>query len=150
MGEDIRLLRYFASLERTDLSLIIEEALRINGCHAAGSRGSDRLPVEGILHITTSKHAGNVGGHRAAIVFEITLNDRLDFFGGAVNTAARVQGLSCGNDVMVSDEVLKEMTSGAFESRDFHVVRSFEASLRGLPELVHIHRLVVAQLTADS
>ena len=89
-------------------------------------------------------------GVHAGACLAVTLNDRLDFFGGAVNTAARVQGLSCGNDVMVSDEVLREMTSEAFESRDFHVVRSFEASLRGLPELVRIHRLVVAQLATGS
>lgn len=97
-------------------------------------------------------HSGNMGGElilkagvHAGACLVVTLNDRLDFFGSAVNTAARVQGLSCGNDVMVSDEVLTEMTSEQLEGRAFHVVKSFDASLRGLAELVRVHRLVATR-----
>jgi class 3 adenylate cyclase len=74
----------------------------------------------------------------------VRLNERLDFFGGVVNTAARVLGLSGGNDVMVSDEVLAEIAAGKWESRRFRIENSFDARLRGLPELVRVHRLIGA------
>lgn len=35
----------------------------------------------------------------------VTLNDRLDYFGSTVNLAARLEGLSCGTDVIVSEAV---------------------------------------------
>jgi class 3 adenylate cyclase/ligand-binding SRPBCC domain-containing protein len=35
----------------------------------------------------------------------VTLNDRLDYFGSTVNMAARLEGLSTGNDVVVSSTV---------------------------------------------
>jgi class 3 adenylate cyclase len=35
----------------------------------------------------------------------VTLNDRLDYFGSTVNVAARLEGLSSGDDVVISDAV---------------------------------------------
>jgi class 3 adenylate cyclase len=35
----------------------------------------------------------------------VTLNDRLDYFGSTVNIAARLEGLSSGDDVVISDAV---------------------------------------------
>jgi class 3 adenylate cyclase len=35
----------------------------------------------------------------------VTLNDRLDYFGSTVNIASRLEGLSSGSDVVISDEV---------------------------------------------
>ncbi|MBA3568349.1 MAG: adenylate/guanylate cyclase domain-containing protein [Pyrinomonadaceae bacterium] len=35
----------------------------------------------------------------------VTLNDRLDYFGSTVNMAARLEGLSTGNDVIISRSV---------------------------------------------
>ena len=35
----------------------------------------------------------------------VTLNDRLDYFGSTVNMAARLEGLSTGNDVIISNAV---------------------------------------------
>jgi class 3 adenylate cyclase len=72
----------------------------------------------------------------------VKLNDRLDFFGGAVNTAARVQGLSRGNDVVGSDEVIAEIDAEKDGRKKFQIEESFDARLRGLPEPVHVHRLV--------
>lgn len=80
----------------------------------------------------------------------VRLNERLDFFGGAVNTAARVQGLSCGNDIIISDDVLLEINAEAEESKGFMVEKSFDARLRGLPELVRVHRLIATTLNKDS
>jgi adenylate cyclase len=47
----------------------------------------------------------------------VTLNDRLDYFGSTVNMAARLEGLSTGNDVIISravyeDPEVREMLEG--------------------------------------
>jgi class 3 adenylate cyclase len=38
----------------------------------------------------------------------VTLNDRLDYFGSTVNLAARLEGLSSGNDVIISRSVYED------------------------------------------
>jgi class 3 adenylate cyclase len=38
----------------------------------------------------------------------VTLNDRLDYFGSTVNLAARLEGLSSGNDVIISRSVFED------------------------------------------
>jgi class 3 adenylate cyclase len=38
----------------------------------------------------------------------VTLNDRLDYFGRAVNLAARVQGESHGGDIVLSEDMAAE------------------------------------------
>ncbi|MCA1601104.1 MAG: adenylate/guanylate cyclase domain-containing protein, partial [Acidobacteria bacterium] len=84
-------------------------------------------------------------GVHAGACLPVKLNDRLDFFGGAVNTAARVQGLSRGNDVVVTDQVIANIeTEGNGDKQQFRTEKSFDARLRGLPEPVRVHRLVAA------
>jgi len=83
-------------------------------------------------------------GVHAGACLAVKLNDRLDFFGGAVNTAARVQGLSRGNDVVVSDEVLVDIDAEKRGTKHFQIEESFDAQLRGLLEPVRVHRLVAA------
>lgn len=78
-------------------------------------------------------------GVHAGTCLAVNLNGQLDFFGGAVNTAARVSGLSNGNDVVVTDEVFAEVETAA---RQINVVESFDSELRGLPDAVHVHRLI--------
>ena len=82
-------------------------------------------------------------GVHAGACLAVKLNDRLDFFGGAVNTAARVQALSRGNDVLVTNEVIADIESektGA--SPHFRIEKKFDARLRGLPHPVRVNRLV--------
>lgn len=83
-------------------------------------------------------------GVHAGACLAVKLNDRLDFFGGAVNTAARVQGLSRGNDVVVSDEVITEIAAEKDGRKQFQITESLVADLRGLPHPVRVHRLVAA------
>jgi len=83
-------------------------------------------------------------GVHAGACLAVKLNDRLDFFGGAVNTAARVQGLSRGNDVVVSDEVIADIDAEKDGRNQFQIRESFHARLRGLPKPVRVHRLVAA------
>lgn len=70
----------------------------------------------------------------------VTLNERLDYFGSTVNIAARLEKLSAGGEVIISDAVAKDpevqlllQDSGAEE---------FEAKLKGLEqEAVRLFRL---------
>lgn len=89
--------------------------------------------IGGELVLKTGVHIGTC--------LAVNLNGQLDFFGGAVNTAARVQGLSAGGDVVVTDDVFTEMKE-SFSS--FREIENFDSELRGLPAPVHVHRLVAA------
>jgi len=63
----------------------------------------------------------------------VTLNDRLDYFGSTVNMAARLEGLSTGNDVIISralyddPEVRALVDSGELQASSFDVeLKGFE------------------------
>jgi class 3 adenylate cyclase len=63
----------------------------------------------------------------------VTLNDRLDYFGSSVNMAARLEGLSSGNDVIISQalyddpEVRELIDDGGLEASPFDVeLKGFE------------------------
>lgn len=63
----------------------------------------------------------------------VTLNDRLDYFGSTVNMAARLEGLSTGSDVIISQalyddpEVRALVDSGEVEATPFDVeLKGFE------------------------
>ena len=73
-------------------------------------------------------------GEHAGAYLAVRFNGRLDLFGGAVNMAARVQGLSCGRDVVVTDAVLADIEAEALTSApQSRVAQSFDAELRGIP-----------------
>jgi len=60
----------------------------------------------------------------------------MDFFGGAVNTAARVQSLSHGNDVMVTDAVIADVEAKLTPSTsEFCVADKFDGGCEGCPHL---------------
>lgn len=63
----------------------------------------------------------------------VTLNDRLDYFGSAVNLAARLEGLSTGRDVVVSRAVATDPEVAAWlaEAGPAVSVERFETALRG-------------------
>ena len=67
----------------------------------------------------------------------VTLNDRPDYFGTTVNTAARVQGTSKGNDIAMTDPVLKDPRAATLVQAYKSVGN--ELLLKGLdaPTLVH-------------
>jgi class 3 adenylate cyclase len=43
----------------------------------------------------------------------VTLNDRIDYFGGTVNMAARLQGQSLGGDIVLSQAVMADPDAAA-------------------------------------
>jgi class 3 adenylate cyclase len=69
----------------------------------------------------------------------VTLNDRPDYFGGTVNIAARVQGLSQGNDIVLTDVVRADAEAGALLAG--HKLQSGEVRLKGIDEPVLVHKL---------
>lgn len=75
-------------------------------------------------------------GIHAGPCIAVTLNDRLDYFGSTVNTAARLEALSTGDDVVISQAVyedpeVREMIDGA--GADL-VAAPFEVSLKGFDD----------------
>jgi class 3 adenylate cyclase len=66
-----------------------------------------------------------------ALLDAVTMNERLDYFGSTVNAAARIVGLSSGDDVVISgavraDPEVAELIAG----RDL-ALEPVEAALRG-------------------
>lgn len=61
----------------------------------------------------------------------VTLNDRLDYFGSTVNLAARLEGLSTGNDVIISRAVFDDaMVRELVDSKQLSATE-FDMSLKG-------------------
>jgi adenylate cyclase len=64
----------------------------------------------------------------------VTLNDRLDYFGSTVNMAARLEGLSCGSDVIISRSVYEDArVRDLIESQGLSAVE-FDMSLKGFDD----------------
>jgi class 3 adenylate cyclase len=69
----------------------------------------------------------------------VTLNDRPDYFGGTVNIAARVQGLSQGGDVLLTEAIRSDPEAGAILGS--RPLESARVQLKGIDEPVLVHRL---------
>lgn len=113
---------------------------------ASFASGAEAVCAAFAAHAALQARIEQIGGElvlkagvHAGTCLAVNLNGQLDFFGGAVNTAARVQGLSDGNDVVVTDEVFAELESSV---QPVNVIESFDSDLRGLPDAVLVHRLV--------
>jgi class 3 adenylate cyclase len=73
-------------------------------------------------------------GMHAGPCIAVTLNDRLDYFGSTVNMAARLEGLSNGNDVIISRAIFDDASvADLLNSREFEAL-AFEMSLKGFEE----------------
>jgi class 3 adenylate cyclase len=64
----------------------------------------------------------------------VTLNDRLDYFGSTVNMAARLEGLSTGNDVIISHALYDDPEVRAFLTSENLQATPFEMLLKGFQE----------------
>jgi adenylate cyclase len=76
-----------------------------------------------------------VGIHTGPCI-AVTLNDRLDYFGCTVNMAARLEGLSTGEDVILSDAAHAdpEVAEMLADPADGLVAQPFEMMLKGFDE----------------
>jgi class 3 adenylate cyclase len=69
----------------------------------------------------------------------VTLNGRLDYFGQAVNIAARVQALSDANEIYLTDEMLS--IPGAEEVLAALATEARSVQLKGVQGQVRVHRV---------
>lgn len=71
----------------------------------------------------------------------VTLNERLDYFGTTVNIAARLGGLSSGNDVVVSDVVRRDPAVDEILQASGATISSLLTDIRGLDDKLLTWRL---------
>jgi class 3 adenylate cyclase len=84
-------------------------------------------PTDGSLPLRLK--VGVHTGHAIAV----TLNERLDYFGGTINMAARLEGLSDGEDVIISPSVFADPEVKAMIESEFSA-ESFTMQLKGFDE----------------
>lgn len=94
---------------------------------AAGFVGHDRLTLK-------------AGMHQGACIV-VTLNSRLDYFGETVNIAARLAGLSSGDDIILSPTIMAN-ASICTQANGLGQLSPLSTKLRGLPNQFDLHRLV--------
>jgi class 3 adenylate cyclase len=87
-----------------------------------------------------------IGIHKGPCI-AVTLNDRLDYFGQTVNTAARVQGLAGAEEVYVTDDVLafpgvKTLLKG-------YRVFGGKVKLKGIQEKMQVYKIVAPDFEDD-
>jgi class 3 adenylate cyclase len=80
-----------------------------------------------------------IGIHKGPCI-AVTLNDRLDYFGQTVNTAARVQGLAGAEELYITDEVfafpgVKGLLKG-------YKVFGGKVKLRGIQDQIQVYKIV--------
>ena len=83
-----------------------------------------------------------IGFHQGPCI-ALNLNDRLDYFGGTVNKAARIQGLSQCNDLVFSQSITQDpQVSQYLESQKAKnaglKINQFEADLKGLSKSMKV------------
>jgi class 3 adenylate cyclase len=64
----------------------------------------------------------------------VTLNDRLDYFGSTVNMAARLESLSTGDDVVISNAIYDDAEVRQFMRAENLQAAPFEIMLKGFDE----------------
>jgi class 3 adenylate cyclase len=88
-----------------------------------------------------------VGIHAGPCII-VTMNGRLDYFGTAVNLASRVEGLSRGGDLVLTDAVLRDGEAAALVEQTMAAggrLASATVALRGLREPVPVHYLTLPE-----
>ncbi|MBI4473259.1 MAG: adenylate/guanylate cyclase domain-containing protein, partial [Acidobacteria bacterium] len=84
-----------------------------------------------------------IGIHHGSCI-AVNLNEILDYFGTAVNLAARVQKESRGGDVVVTEEIWQDPHVQDVLARHSFQDEVFNCNLRGLSGARTIHRIVPA------
>ena len=77
-----------------------------------------------------------IGLHRGAAI-AVTLNDRLDYFGQAVNIASRVQNLAGGDEICLTEEV--RQATGVEVALAPYAIRTTEARLKGIEQATPVY-----------
>ena len=82
----------------------------------------------------------------------VTLNDRLDYFGSTVNVAARLEGLSAGDDVVISDTVRSDPEVAELLEDEGYRSQRFASALKGFDDARHfdLWRVSLAAVKLDT
>jgi class 3 adenylate cyclase len=105
------------------------------------------LAIQGRVAHFNADHAGEMdiaiklGLHKGPCI-AVTLNERLDYFGGTVNMAARLQGRSEGGDIVLSDALMVEPEVKALLADK--PLREERAEIKGFDQPVPYYRLPAA------
>ncbi|HEV7743393.1 MAG TPA: adenylate/guanylate cyclase domain-containing protein [Pyrinomonadaceae bacterium] len=86
------------------------------------------MPAAGVEPLTLK-----AGVHTGPCI-AVTLNGRLDYFGSTVNMAARLEGLSTGNDVIISQVLYDDPEVRTFVASEDLQATPFEMLLKGFQE----------------
>jgi class 3 adenylate cyclase len=81
-----------------------------------------------------------IGIHHGSCI-AVNLNDILDYFGTAVNLAARIQKESRGGDMVLTDEIWSDPTVQEVLGRRSHEHEAIVCEIRGLRGTRTVHRL---------
>jgi class 3 adenylate cyclase len=79
-----------------------------------------------------------LGLHNGPVI-AVNANDLLDYFGTTVNVAARAQGTSVGDDIVLTATIYNE--PGVSELLGGQLVTSFQAELKGLSKTYTLYRV---------
>jgi len=105
-------------------------------------------PAEGAPPLTLK------AGIHAGPCIAVTLNDRLDYFGTTVNLAARLEGLSTGEDVIISRAIYDDPEVRKFVESEGLTTSEFEIELKGFErerfELLRVARRVTGKSATDT
>jgi adenylate cyclase len=105
-------------------------------------------PAEGGMPLTLK-----AGIHTGPCI-AVTLNDRLDYFGTTVNLAARLEGLSTGEDVIISRALYDDPEVRTLVDSGGLTATAFEIELKGFErerfELLRVARKVTGKSAADT
>jgi adenylate cyclase len=81
-----------------------------------------------------------VGLHHGACI-ALNQNNNLDYFGTTINRAARIQGESVGEDIVISDDFLNAPGIQALLPESYFQIASFQKNLKGLSGDACLHRI---------
>lgn len=79
-------------------------------------------------------------GIHAGTCLAVNLNERLDFFGAAVNTAARLLGVSQGGDLVISEEIYQIVEK---TNPNWKIIGTAETQFKGLANPLKVWRFEV-------
>lgn len=112
----------------------VDEALAaVKGMHTALRAAGLRAGTSSGIALKSSLHIGPC--------IAVNANDRLDFFGTAINFTARLVGCSNGNDLAMSDEFFRRPETGRFLTRHHLHAEAIEAKFRGFSDAQTVWRV---------
>jgi adenylate cyclase len=91
-----------------------------------------------------------IGPHTGAAI-AVTLNERLDYFGTTVNIASRLEGQAQGDDLIISDDVMRLPVVQRMLKENEVQVELFKAQLKGfVNEEFQLYRIRLQKIAAPA